>query len=32
MRVDLLNTFAELMTRYEIVPTEPDMDAVIWKG
>ena len=27
----VLDTFAELMTRYEIVPTEPDMDAVIWK-
>lgn len=28
---DVLDTFAELMTRYEIVPTEPDMAAVIWK-
>ncbi|WP_136709021.1 ABC transporter substrate-binding protein [Agromyces sp. H66] len=27
----VLDTFAELMTRYEIVSTEPDMDAVIWK-
>lgn len=27
----VLNTFAELMTRYKIVSTEPDMDAVIWK-
>lgn len=26
----VLDTFAELMTRYEIVPVAPDMDAVIW--
>lgn len=28
---DVLDTFAELMTRYEIVPVAPDMEAVIWK-
>jgi NitT/TauT family transport system substrate-binding protein len=27
----VLGTFAELMTRYEIVSNEPDMDAIIWK-
>jgi NitT/TauT family transport system substrate-binding protein len=27
----VLDTFAELMSRYEIVSTEPDMEAVIWK-
>lgn len=27
----VLDTFAELMTRYGIVPKAPDMDAVIWK-
>jgi len=28
----VLGTFADLMTRYEIVPTEPDVDALIWKS
>lgn len=28
---EVLGTFAELMIRYDIVSTEPDMDAVIWK-
>lgn len=28
---DVLGTFAELMTRYDLVSKEPDMNAVIWK-